>query len=266
MALGNTYNSNDKQPVSVTYSPISFSNPNGNVAQTKLNISYFNKLLKIGIANKKQNNGNNSYDSYDNENQVTVYISVTKAKIILDLLDDLTCKDDIHNVCIEVKNGLFSISDGTEFGVTSPCIVIRSADDAGNINTAIYETKSDYHKGAYNYNESDGTYEDMYFNTIELDLIKILLDQYVKASTYAIAATVMEAGMYKRNAMADVLYSIGRKVGAIESNGNGGSRNNSSFLSGNGNRNSSSGSGSNGIEVPKDYETSTFDDIASRMS
>lgn len=265
MALGNTYNSNDKQPVSVTYSPISFSNPNGNVAQTKLNISYFNKLLKIGIANKKQNNGNNSYDSYDNDNQAAVFISVTKAKIILDLLDDLTCKDDVHNVCIEVKNGLFSISDGTEFGVNSPCIVIRSVDEAGNINTAIYETKSDYHKGAYNYNESDGTYEDVFFNTIEFDLIKILLEQYVKASTYAIAATVMEAGMYKRNAMADVLYNIGRKVGVVEDNNNGGSRNNSSFLSNNA-RNNSSSNGSNGLDIPKDYETSTFDDIASKMS
>lgn len=264
MAFGNTYNNNDKQPVNVTYSSIGFSNPNGKVAQSKLNISYFNRLLKIGIANKKPSN-NNGYDTYDNENQAAVYVSSTKAKILSDMINTLRSDKEIYNVSVELKNGLLLVSNGSEFGVDNYCIVIKAADEAGNISTAVYEMKSDYHKGITNYTDG-GDYTEVPLSNLELDQFQMVLDEYVKASTYAIAASVMEAGMYKRNAATEILYNIGRKVGVVSDN-NGSNNGNGSFLSRNNNNNSS---GNNSSSLPKgvdnkEYEVSSFDDIAGNI-
>lgn len=259
MAFGNTYNNNDKQPINVTYSSIGFSNPNGKAAQSKLNISYFNRLLKIGIANKKPSN-NNGYDTYDNENQAAVFISSTKARILSSMINTLMSENDTHNVSVEIKNGLILVSDGSEFGIDSPCIVIKAADESGNISTAIYETKTDYHKGIANYTDG-GDYTEVPFSDLEILQFQNVLDEYVKASTYAIAASVMEAGMYKRNAATEVLYNIGRKVGVVsDGNGNNGG---GSFLN-RSNNNSSNNGLPNGVSA-KEYEVSSFDDIAGNM-
>lgn len=256
MSFGNTYNNNDKKPTNITYSAVGFSNPNGKVAQSKLNISYFNKVLKIGIANKKASN-NNEYDTYDNDNQAIVYVSSTKARILSEMINKLVSNDDIFNVSIELKNGLLVVSKGSDLGADSYCIMINSADEAGNISTAIYETKKDYHKGYINYTEDD--YKEEILPTIEIDAFRSVLDEYVKASTYAVAATVMEASMYKREASTELLYSIGRTVGAL-SNGNN-SSSGGSYFSRTSNNNSNRNSVPNGVDT-KEYEISTFDSIA----
>lgn len=263
MAFGNTYNNNDKQPINVTYSGIGFSNPNGKVAQSKLNISYFNKLLKLGIANKKPSN-NNGYDTYDNDNQAAVFVSSTKAKILIEMINKLKEDKDIFNVSVELKNGLLMISDGTEFGINSYCIIIKAADESGNVSTAIYETKADYHKGVSNYNDN-GEYSEVTLSNLEIEQFQMVLEEYVKASTYAIAASVMEASMYKRNAAMEVLYNIGRKVGVVSNNGSG-NNGNGSFLNRSNNSNTSSQSNGlpNGVNE-KEYEVSSFDDIAGNL-
>jgi hypothetical protein len=266
MAFG-TYNNNDKQPVNVTYSAVGFSNPTGTVAQSKLNISYFNKLLKIGIANKNPSN-NNGYDTYDNDNQASVYVSCTKARIIRDMIKifiDGDHKEDMKNVAVELKNGLLMLSDGSEFGVDCYCIVIKAVDDTGNVLTSIYQIKNDYYEGIYNYyDDKADDYCKYTLSNLELDSFICVLDEYIKASTYAVAATVMEASMYKRNAATEVLYNIGRKVGVVseKGNGNGG---NGSFLNRNNNNNGNhSNSLPNGVDS-KDYEVSSFEELAGSM-
>ena len=72
----NTYNNNDRQPVNITYSPVSFSNPEVENA-SRLNISYFNKLLQVSI--QKRNGTKNNYATYDTEHQSTIFLSITKA-------------------------------------------------------------------------------------------------------------------------------------------------------------------------------------------
>ena len=264
MAFGNNYNNNDRGPVNITYSAIGFSNPNGVAAQSKLNISYYNKLLKIGIAKKNPSN-NNGYDTYDNDNQAVTYISTTKARILSELITKLKKNenDDLFNVSIEVKNGVVRVADGIEFGCDAYFIVINSVDDTGEVNTALYYTKKVYHKGIENYSIETNEYNEEYFD-IELDAFQSVLDEYVKASTYAVAASIMEASMYKRNALSDVIYNIGRKAGVVsDNNGNGNrsSNSNSSFLSRNNNSGSHSNNGGhNGLEN-KGFETSTLDDM-----
>ena len=108
---------------------------------------------------------------------------------------------------------------------------------------------------------SDGSFADMYFDDIELDVFSNVLLQYFNAGTYAFAASVMEANMYKHNSIRNTIYAIAEKVGAsTNSNGNnGGYSSKSQFLN---NNPSSNGNEMNGL--PKEY--SSIDDIASAMS
>ena len=255
-----TYNNNEKQITNTTYSSVSFSNPDSVNGGTKLSISYFNKLLVVSIA--KKNGETNGYATYDTDNQVSVYISITKAKILYDLIQLMKNDQTMHNVCIETNKGLLMVSDGSEYGCTNPCISISAFDNSSNINTVIYETKNNFYKGAYNYDINNATFTDQYFNNIELEAFENTLFQYYNAATYAVAATVMESSMYKYNALRDRISSIAEKVGAVNTNGSSGGYNNkSSFL--NSSQNNSGNGDLNG--VPKEYESATFDDIANGM-
>ena len=261
MSIGNRYNNNDDyKPTSTVYTPFSFSNPNSSICKSRLTAEYFNKLLKINIALQSNENSGDSYAKYDNNNQVSVYVSYTKAKMLYDLIQQMKSDSKIFNVCIELKGGLLTVSNGSEYGTSSPCISISVGDESGNIRTVIYETKTNYHKGAKNY--KDSKYDDVTFDNLELEAFENLLIQYYNASSYAVAATVMEASMYKHNGIKDTLHAIASKVGAVESK-NSGNYNSKSFLS---NNNSNSNYSSSMDNIPTEYEQSSFEDIANALS
>ena len=156
------------------------------------------------------------------------------------------------------------ISDGSNYGVTSPCISISTSNDNG-VNTAVYVTKDHYHKGAFNFNMDSNEYTDQYFGDLEIEVFENVLLQYYNAATYAIAATVMEASMYKHNALRNTINAIAEKVGVDFGNNGGGYSSKSQFLSGNNNQSSSSSNSGMSGGVPKEYESATFDDIAHGM-
>lgn len=257
-----SYNNNDKAPTCTTYSGISFSNPESSIGQTKISISYFNKVMKIAIAARNNNGSNNDYATYDNDAAVTVYVSNIKARILYLLIQQLKSDPDTHNVCIELKNGLMKVSDGVEYGSPSPCISILSAGEDGSVYEIIYQTKAGFHTGASNY--SNDTYHTITFDDIELDTFAMALDEYYKASSYAIAASVWEANMYRHEYELNLIKSIAEKCGGQigSNNSNSAKFNNKTFLSNNG---SSKPANNTGSMIPKEYETSTFDDIAAGM-
>lgn len=258
-----SYNNNDRGPTCTTYSGISFSNPESTIGQTRISIGYFNKVMKVAIAVRNNGNSNNDYATYDNDNAVVVYVSNTKAKILYELIQRLKNDPNTHNVCVELKNGLMKISDGSEYGSSSPCISISYASEDGSVHEVVYQTKEKFHTGAANY--TDGKFENIYFDDIELDTFAMALDEYYKASSYAIAATVWEANMYRHDYESNLIKSIAEKCGVqTNSNSNPTKFNNKTFLSGNSNS-SASNSSSNGSMIPKEYESSTFDDIAASM-
>lgn len=264
-----SYNSNNKNngPMSLVYTPITFSNPESTVFPSKLNVNYYNRVLKLGIATKNQPKANDSYTTYDNDNQIYVYITHTKAKMLHDLIvDKLLVDDTVHNVCVELRGGLLTVSDGSEFGVNSPCIIISAADENGNVTQGIYETKSQYHKGAYNYNKDDNTFDTQYFDNLELDTFITLLDEYFKASTYAVAATVMEASMYKNAGLYNITKAIADKVGASANEGGNKNYNSKSWLGGEGNVANTTPSNSTGFNNGNaNFTESSFSDIANNI-
>ena len=255
-----SYNNNDKTPVCTTYSGVSFSNPESNLGQTKISINYFNKIMKISIASRNNNGSNNEYATYDNDNAVSVYVSNIKARILYLLIEKKLLADpEVHNVCVELKNGLIKVSDGSEYGSSNYCISISYASEDGSVHEIVYETKSRFHTGALNY--TNGSYQTESFDDIELETFMMTLDEYYKASSYAVAASVWEANMYRHEYEINLIKSIAEKCGVQISNNNPAKFNNKTFLSNNTNSNN------NGTSmIPKEYETSTFDDIASNMS
>lgn len=250
------YNNNERSITNSTYSSISFSNPESKIMQSKFSISYFNRLMKISIALRNNAGSNDAYATYDTDNQVSVYVSFSKAIMLKKMIDKLRSDSNIHNVCIELKNGLLKISDGSEYGTDSTCISISYADESGNVNEVVYECKTDYHTAAYNY--SDGSFSTEVFKDIELDSISMTLEQYYYASSYAVAATIMEASMYKRQFQVDLIRSIADKVG-VQSGNSSKQFNNKTFL----NNNTSNKGEINGI--PKEYEVTSFENVISSM-
>ena len=259
----NSYNNNQNRPTVNTFTPISFTNPNSQIMDTRLSISYFNRLMCITIA-ARTNPGSKDFPTYDTDNPVSIYISYSKAKILHDAIEAMEANpSEIHNVSVELKNGLLLISNGVEFGSQNPCVAIFYAKEDTSVNQIIYETKADPYYAAYNY--SDGQYSSMTFPKHELDVFKMILEQYYLASSYAIAAMSREANMYNSKYIVETLKGIAGKVGYQPSNsgGSGGSFNNKSFLNGN---NSGNGGGNkiNG-DVPNEYKQSTFSDIANSL-
>ena len=102
-----TYNNNDKQPTTTTFSSVAFSNPESKIMASRFSITYFNKLMKISIALRNNAGSNDQYATYDNDNQISVYVSSMKAEILRRMIYRLQTEDDIHNVCIELKNGIW---------------------------------------------------------------------------------------------------------------------------------------------------------------
>ena len=260
-----SYNNNDKTPVCTTYSGISFSNPESELGQTKLSIGYFNKIMKISIALRNNGGSNNDYATYDNDNAVSVYVSNIKARILYHLIQKLINEPDTHNVCMELKNGLIKISDGTEYGVNSYCISISYASEDGSVHEVVYQTKAGFHNGAVNY--SDGSYQSVSFDNLELETFAMTLDEYYKASSYAIAASVWESNMYRHEYEINLIKSIADKCGVQSSSNNSAKFNNKTFLSNSGSMSNNDHQSSNtkGSMIPKEYESATFDDIASSM-
>lgn len=255
-----SYNNNDKSPVCTTFSGISFSNPESSIGQTKISVSYFNKVMKISIAARNNAGSNNEFATYDNDNAVSVYVSNIKARILYLLIQKLKNEPDTHNVCVELKNGLIKVSDGSEYGVSNYCISISYASEDGSVHEIVYQTKAGFHTGAVNYN--NGTYNTALFDDIELETFEMTLDEYYKASSYAVAASVWEANMYRHEYEINLIKSIAEKCGVqVSNNSNPAKFNNKTFLS----NNSGTQQNNSGSMIPKEYESSTFDDIASSM-
>ena len=252
----NNYNNNykDDKPTTNTYTPLSFANPDSAIMPSRLSISYFNRVMQIGISKRNPSSSLEDYPTYDLDNTVRVFISANKAKNLYEMCIRLKQDpDNIHNVCVETKNGLLKVSNGAEFGSNSHCISIITSDENNGIVETIYQFKGS-ETGYYNYDDND--FSTMELMNIEFDYFLMILDQYYLASSYAIPAVVKEATMYQQKAFKDLLTAVAKKTGAIT---NGGSQNNKTFLQRNNTTPMNVESNNN------EYTISTFDEVVSEM-
>ena len=256
MAYTTSNNQNNNQPMTNTYTPIVFSNPDSKLFQSQFSISYFNRVMVVSIA-RKNTASNDDYPTYDRDNAIKIYISFTKAKILHDAILKLLNDKSINNVCIEGnRSNALKVSNGIEFGSETPVIsIVYLASDNNSTGRTLseicYQTKTNY-EYKYNSDISTGRAESGAIATFELDTLLMVLEQYYYASSYAIAATIREANSYNERFKNDILKSIAEKNGISTKRS--------------GNYSSTSVFDSNGNSIaPKEFQESSFDDIAGSL-
>ena len=263
MALGDTYNNNEKKNYSPSVtSAYRYSNPDSNIDKTQLSFSFWNKLLKVSIAPKKQTE--NDEIAFDHDNAGSVFLSHTKALILYkEICNFLKNPEGIDNVGVSSgKDGLIYLSSGKEFNADGPCLVIRKIDEKGHpISNFVYEFRRGIHTAVVNYVEKTADFETHVYDTIEIEQVANLLKSYYESMTMAVAYSIQEANKYDTSRLNTKLKVIGEKLG-VEFNkpSNGNSRgSNSSYFSSNKSNSSSTSSGYNGAS--NSFSSGSLDDI-----
>lgn len=254
MALGN-YNSNKNEKKNyspMVYSGYGMANPESTVDPSKLSASFWNNMLKLSISPRKQTN-DPSIIAYDNDNSIAIYLTHTKANMLYQEICKFEENPDLYqNQGVASGEGLIYISNGKEFGVNCPCIVIKKIDSAtGECKSSYaYQVKKDYHYSIRNYDQTSNEFDKVFYNSIEIDEIKILLKSYYEAMTAAIAYSVIDNAKYDFSRVNTKIELIGEKVGV-------------DFIRKNGNNKSSTSIFN--TKEPRNFSTSTIDDIESQI-
>lgn len=265
MALGDTYNNNERKNYSPSVnSGYRFSNPESTIDKTSLSFTYWNKLLKVSIAPRKETEGDTIAFDYDNAG--TVYLSHTKAfmlyKEMINFLELYKNGKAPNNVGVSTgAEGLIYICDGKEFTADGPCLVIRKIDENGNCtSTFVYEFRRDTHSSILNYTEKSKSFETNNYELLEIEQIINLLKSYYEAMTMAVAYSIQEANKYDTSRMNTKLKIIGEKLGvefAKQGDSNRNRTSNTSYFNNAKPVNESSQSYTGAIS----YETGSLDDI-----
>lgn len=203
MSLG-TYNNNKKSSSAelTVYSNLKMSNSQSEVDKTSLSFTLWNNMLGIQLAPIIV--GADGSISYDRENSIVIWLSTFKAHMLASEISRFLA-GEATNVGVHTRTGIINITDGHDRGVQNPCLTIRKLDENGQvISDYAYEMRTDYHYSIDNFEERRGSapiFEKHYaYNTIELEMIKIQCEEYVKsmAMAQAYAAGQVISRSFKR--------------------------------------------------------------------
>ena len=266
MALGSTYNNNQGMnksgvPELTVYSNYRMNNAESKIDATCMTFRFWKSNLCIGIFPRK-NTGNDEI-AFDMDNGITIYLSHTKARILKHELE-LFLSDPVTYNSVGVPSGqaAISISNGAEYGKDNPVVTIRKVSETGEVIASFaYEFKTNFHYAIRNYDGKnfDSAYDD--YKNIEIEQFITVLDEYVKASTNAVAFTVMDQRKYSFARMDNKIEAIAASLGvdlAKSSSGSRGRYNSSSYF--NNNSNSDNGS-SNYSSGSVGYSSASIDDL-----
>jgi hypothetical protein len=207
------------------YSPVQFKNPNG-VDPSELSFAFWNRMLKITISPKKDSKPGDKFDTYDHENNISIHINHVKARILCKEIDEfLKDPDKINSIGINSgAAGLLTISNGKEFGINAPVMVVRKMDEAGKVLTsyAYQFNANDYYNSIRNFDEKSLKYDTVAMPNLELIIFQDLLQAYYESANYAMAYTVVDSmkfDMSRTNSKLDLLLD---NAGIKRQGGNGG--------------------------------------------
>lgn len=216
MAFGTVYNNNQANKSNdpgITVYSYRMNNAESEVDPTCLNFRFWKNSLCIGIYPRKVT-GNDEI-AFDMDNGITIYLSHTKARMLKNEIE-LFMKDPVTYNSVGVPSGAaaITISNGAEYGKNTPFVTIRKLSETGEIvGSFAYEFKTHYHFSVRNF---DGKNFDREYDTYDnLELLEMLtvLDEYVKASTNAVAFTVMDQRRYSHDRMDKKIDAIAQALG-----------------------------------------------------
>lgn len=234
MALGNNYSANtdnnkknNKIDISEIYvSAYNMSSPEG-LDPSALSYSYTNNgFLRITITPLKFDDPNDRRNyRYDRDNATYIMLSPTKAEIFAREIKNLIANPDTINnvgVCTTSKdncNTYIIFSNGKEFGIDTPCLIIRKADEAGNpVSTYGYQFKQkDSIYSIKNITDSN-KFERIDYPTIEVDNLILILERFYSAMSGAQTYSNIYYGRFENNKIIRDLSRIMEKLGIQTSN------------------------------------------------
>lgn len=198
MALGDNTNQNKnelKERECLTRQR--FYNAYSAVDPSTLQITYLFGMMQVKIAPLAKT-ATPEAPKYDYENQGKIFINHMDALKLSYEIGKFLADNTMYNNVGIVNNGgsLISISNGIEFGVTSPCLIIRKIGDDGEI---VYTYVYEFNANSYairNFDEETKEYDKYFYGLVELEMFKITLDEYVKAMTAAMAYSINDTNRY----------------------------------------------------------------------
>lgn len=259
MATNN--NDQNKKQEKEYYSPFKLYHAESVVDQSTMQISYWNQMMKIIFAPLLPNSTPDS-PKYDYDNKGVVCINHVQAYMLAQEIATLLQDQELYrNVgIVNTNNGnLLCVSNGVEYGVTTPCLVLRKIGDNGEIVYAyIYQFRDDKYS-VRNFDETTKEYDKNFFPTVELELFRDTLIEYYKSMSGALAYSVVDMMKYDTSRVNTKLDSIAEKLG-IEY----GSKRQYNGNSNAGRRPTGTGSGTM-FDSIQDRDISTVDDIKDMM-
>ena len=232
MALGNSYNSNGGNNRSYSnsnnqnntlynptyYSRISIKNPVDNL---KLSFNYWNGTLRMAIS------------EYRNNELAYIHLSPTKARLFATCVDRIISDSETSSIFgVDTGTGETRgmIAIGRDMG--KPYLVIAKVNANGQ-----YESNQRFNFNMnYQYllqinDISKLGFKKEYDDSLELNQLKDLLEDYARYASGASAYFYHDIGRYEAARSSNLIRRIGEKVGAIDKNYNGGGASNNSFFS-----------------------------------
>lgn len=257
MAL-NEYNNNKKYFDPEVNTRFVFSNPNSELDPTRLNISYWAGSCKINICPKKGERADGTPE-WDWKNGITAFLTSNKAELFKrKLIAFLKNPDEFINQGVNTKSGIIVISNGKDYGIDCPVIAIKKISARGEIESEFaYQINKNYHFSIQNF-QKDGSYDKTYYNNLEVEQLITILDQFVKASSYAMAYTVIDANRFNNSIHNTKLELVGEKVG-VQFKKNGNNKSSESYFYNDKNANSTSSD-------TETFETASADEIDSLIN
>lgn len=232
MALGDKYENNkkdyDNKKNPTVYSRFSLANSESTIDPSKLGASFWNGLLKLSISPSKPGT-----QEYDHDNAGAVHLSHFKAKLFADEIALFLQNPETYaNQGVPSGAGLVSITNGKELtGKLNPCLVIRKISEDGKIeSTYVYEFKNNYHYAIRNYDDKDNSFDKIYNNNLELQLLHTLLTEYYTSVNGAMAYSVIDYGRFDNSRVNTKLDSIAEKLGVEYGGKSGGNKRSSSSV------------------------------------
>lgn len=202
MALGSSYsnnNNNNKKDISPeVYSAITFKNPEAECDPSQLSFSFWKCMLKLSISPMIQNS-DSQYPQYDHDNQGTAFLTHDRARILYaEITEFLKDRNAYNNMGVPSgATKLVSISNGKEFGVNSPILVIREINaETGAVESSyMYQFGKNY-RSIRNFNETDQSYDESFYEDLEIYAFLDMLEEFYKGASLARAYTVLHANRF----------------------------------------------------------------------
>ena len=217
MALGdnNTFN----EPYRPTTYGYGMSNPDAKYEKTSLSFAIWKFMLKATIAPKVNDGG--TYDKYDKDNGISIYLNVNKAITLMKIVDEFkeAYKKDKNvkfNKGVATNIGVIIVSNGDYVGGAIPTITVAKVNEHGSVNQILnYEIKVGSDFAVLNYDSKSGKYttEVDPYSYNEFELLHYQLEQYILGQSGGIAGATNDAVNFGINKIRDDARKIADKLG-----------------------------------------------------